>query len=135
MTLTSAVADPVSERPEAPVRPPLNEKPLADAKGSRGQPEKSGKEEAPTGGRRGGKKRSSPRSSKTAGVARYFLTKSLKDGTPELDRELDDENQAMIEALKLDRTFVVITEWRCKVDCSVQGKPVIQKEAVSRSAQ
>jgi hypothetical protein len=135
MALTTTVADPITERPEAPARPPLDERPLADAKGSRSQPEKTGREEAPTGGRRGGRKRSSTRTGKTAGVARYFLTKSLKDGTPELDRELSDENQAMIEALRLDRTFVVVTEWRSKVDCSVQGKPVIQKEAVSRSAQ
>jgi hypothetical protein len=38
----------------------------------------------------------------------------------------------MIEALKKDRTYLVVTEWRPKVDGSVKGRPVIEKEAVSR---
>jgi hypothetical protein len=28
---------------------------------------------------------------------------------------------------------VAVTEWRPRVDCSVQGRPVIEKEAVFRS--
>jgi uncharacterized protein (DUF2461 family) len=51
-----------------------------------------------------------------------------------LEREVEDENQAMIEALKLDRTFAVVTEWRPKADCSEKGRPVIEKEPVLRGA-
>ena len=43
---------------------------------------------------------------------------------------MPDENQAMIEALKRDRHFVIVTEWRSKVDVS-RGAPVIEKESDS----
>jgi hypothetical protein len=51
-----------------------------------------------------------------------------------LEREVEDENQAMIEALKHERTFATVTEWRPKTDCSVKGRPVIEKEPVPRGA-
>jgi hypothetical protein len=106
-----------------------------EAKTSHAHAEKGPKEESTSGGRRRGRKTSSSRAAKATGVARYFLTKPAKDGAPELDRELTDENQAIIEALKQDRTFVAVTEWRPKVDCSVQGRPAIEKEAVFRGSQ
>jgi len=66
-----------------------------------------------------------------AATARYFLTKPTSNGKPEFDEEMPDENQAMIEALKRDRHFVIVTEWRSKVDVS-RGAPVIEKESVRR---
>ena len=66
-----------------------------------------------------------------AATARYFLTKPSSNGKPEFDEEMPDENQAMIEALKRDRHFVIVTEWRSKVDVS-RGAPVIEKESIRR---
>jgi hypothetical protein len=60
-------------------------------------------------------------------------TKPETEGTPQLDREMEDENQAMIEALKRDGTFLILSEWRPKVDNSTKGRAVIEKEAVSGS--
>lgn len=85
------------------------------------------------GGRRGRKKRAGGGKAAERSLApRYFLTRAPNDGTPELDEELQDENQAMVEALKKDRTYLIVTEWRPIVDGSVKGRPVIEKEAVSR---
>jgi hypothetical protein len=85
------------------------------------------------GGRRGRKKRAGGGKATEKTLApRYFLTRAPNDGTPELDEELPDENQAMVEALKKDRTYLIVTEWRPIVDGSVKGRPVIEKEAVSR---
>jgi hypothetical protein len=133
MALATAVPETVTERPEALARSASDGKPSAELKGSR--VEKGGKDEPSLWGRRGGRKRNASKTSKSAPVARYFLTKAASNGTPELDREVNDENQAMIEALKADRTFAIVTEWRPKVDCSVKGRPVIEKEAISRSAE
>ena len=143
MASTTATPETILEKPEMTVRPrPEGNSPTAEAKSSLAEvktshahAEKGPKEESTTGGRRRGRKTGASRAVKTTGVARYFLTKPAKDGTPELDRELSDENQAMIEALKQDRTFVAVTEWRPKVDCSVQGRPAIEKEAVFRNSQ
>jgi hypothetical protein len=84
------------------------------------------------GGRRGARKRAGRKAPERTLVPRYFLAKAPNNGAPELDAELEDENHAMIEALKKDRTYLVITEWRPKVDGSIHGRPVIEKEAVSR---
>ena len=84
------------------------------------------------GGWRGRRKRAGGKAPEGTLVPRYFLAKSPNNGAPELDEELEDENLAMIEALKKDRTYLVVTEWRPKVDGSVKGRPVIEKEAVSR---
>jgi hypothetical protein len=84
------------------------------------------------GGRRGRKKRAGGRAAERTLAPRYFLVKAPNNGTPELDEELQDENQAMVEALKKDRTYLIVTEWRPIVDGSVKGRPVIEKEAVSR---
>jgi hypothetical protein len=72
---------------------------------------------------------------KSAGVTphtRYFLTRSGGDGIPELEKEVGSENEAMIAALKQDRTFVSVTEWRAKIDPD-QEALVIEKEPVRKS--
>ena len=90
--------------------------------------------ETPTVRRRGVGKRRTAKGAETGVAARYFLTKAGSNGRPELESELEDENQAMIEALKRDVTFVIVTEWRPKVDASVKGRPVIEKDPVPRGA-
>jgi hypothetical protein len=44
---------------------------------------------------------------------------------------MSDEHQALIAALKQDRSFVTVKEWRAKVDIK-QGAPVIGKDPVVR---
>jgi hypothetical protein len=82
-------------------------------------------------GRRAGKGRRRTKDTDPAATARYFLTKPSSNGKPEFDEEMPDENQAMIEALKRDRHFVIVTEWRSKVDV-ITGAPVIEKEQIRR---
>ena len=77
------------------------------------------------------KRRRSPKDADPATAPRYFLTKPNSNGKPEFDEEMPDENQAMIEALKRDRHFVIVTEWRSKVDVT-RGAPVIEKEPIRR---
>lgn len=60
---------------------------------------------------------------------RYFLTKPGSNGIPTLDREVDSENEARIEALKVGGTYLTVDEWRPVVDLS-KGAPVIGREAV-----
>ena len=103
--------------------------PKAGLRTARGRDEESA--EAPAVRRPPGKRRMS-RAAEPAVTARYFLTKAGGNGRPELENEMEDENQAMIEALKRDVTFVIVTEWRPKVDGSVKGRPVIEKDPVSR---
>ena len=81
--------------------------------------------------RRGLKGRRRLKDTELAVTARYFLTKPNSNGKPEFDEEMPDENQAMIEALKRDRHFVIVTEWRSRVDVST-GAPVIEKEQIRR---
>jgi hypothetical protein len=83
------------------------------------------------GGRRIAKRRQGPKEIGNAGATRYFLTKTTSSGTPELDQEMSDEHQALIAALKQDRSFVSVKEWRAKVDIK-QGAPVIGKDPVVR---
>ena len=87
--------------------------------------------EARSAGRRGLSRQHAPKGMNIAGTARYFLTKPGSNGKPEFDEEMPDENQAMIEALKRDLHFVIVTEWRAKVDVS-RGAPVIEKESIRR---
>ena len=77
------------------------------------------------------KRRRAPKESAGAGAIRYFLTKATSNGTPELDQEMPDEHQALIAALKQDRSFVTVKEWRAKVDIK-KGAPVIGKDLVVR---
>ena len=136
MALTTTVAEALTERPDTAARSlPDTKSPAAEPKNSPAHGEKAAREDPAIAGRRRGRRTTVSKAPKTSAIARYFLTKSINDGTTELDRELNDENQAMIEALKQDRTFVIVTEWRPKVDCSIQGKPVIRKEGVARSFQ
>jgi hypothetical protein len=133
------ITDNAVEPPDAGPRPGASAKPVSegripgDAKTSGARttvpPERSA--EAPTT-RRGPKKHASKAAGSTP-VTRYFLTKAGNNGKPELDRELENENEAMIEALKESVTFLALTEWRPMVDNSTPGRPVIEKEAVSRS--
>ena len=90
-----------------------------------------GKRDQQPGGRRAPKRRQGSKEIGRVGAMRYFLTKTTSKGTPELDQEMPDEHQALIAALKQDRSFVTVKEWRAKVDIK-QGAPVIGKDPVVR---
>ena len=62
---------------------------------------------------------------------RYFLIRTTSNGTPELDQEMPDEHQTLVAALKQDRSFVTVKEWRAKVDIK-KGASVIEKDPVVR---
>ena len=120
---TTATTQP--DRRESEPRPAPATKPSRE----RGTPGE--KHDEQPGGRRAPKRRRSPKESGGAGAIRYFLTKSTSNGTPELDQEMPDEHQALIAALKQDRSFVTVKEWRAKVDIK-KGAPVIEKDPVVR---
>ena len=64
------------------------------------------------------------------GKARYFLSKTNgADGTPALDREVPNEGEALVEALRLGVTFYAVQEFRVVPDFSGR-KPQLNKEAV-----
>ena len=64
------------------------------------------------------------------GNARYFLGKTNgADGTPALDREMPNEGEALVEALRLGVTFYAVQEFRVVPDFSGR-KPQLNKEAV-----
>ena len=64
------------------------------------------------------------------GNARYFLAKANgTDGTPALDREVANEGEALVEALRLGVTFYMVQEFRAVPDFSGK-KPLLNKEAV-----
>ena len=125
MANSTAVQDVVAERREAEPRPSV------EPRSARAPGTPDPKPEVRTAGRRGMKRRRSPKDADPATTPRYFLTKPSSNGKPEFDEELPDENQAMIEALKRDRHFVIVTEWRSKVDVT-RGAPVIEKEPIRR---
>ena len=83
--------------------------------------------------RRGKRRRITRVSESPSSVQRFFLAKHGGIGIPELDRELEDENTAMVEALKTGGNFISLSEWRPTVDNSTKGRPVITKEAVSKA--
>ena len=63
--------------------------------------------------------------------ARYFLSKTNRtDGTPVLDREVVNEGEALVEALRLGVTFYEVREFRVLPDFTGR-KPKLNKEAVS----
>jgi|SRR5208337_449093 len=65
------------------------------------------------------------------GNARYFLGKTNgADGTPALDREVPNEGEALVEALRLGVTFYAVQEFRVVPDFSGR-KPQLNKEAVN----
>ena len=62
--------------------------------------------------------------------ARFFLGKANDaDGTPDLDREIPNEGEALVEALRLGVTFYAVQEFRVVPDFSGR-KPQLNKEAV-----
>jgi hypothetical protein len=64
------------------------------------------------------------------GNTRYFLAKpNGTDGTPPLDREVTNEGEALVEALRLGVTFYAVQEFRAVPDFSGK-KPLLNKEAV-----
>jgi len=63
---------------------------------------------------------------------RYFLAKREGNGsTPTLDREIESEGEALIEALRSGVTYYAIQEFRVIPDFAGR-KPQLDKEAVSR---
>ena len=125
MANSTAVQDLVGERREPEPRPSADPRPAK----VHGTPDV--KPETRPAGRRGLKRRRAPKDTDAATTARYFLTKPNSNGKPEFDEEMPDENQAMIEALKRDRHFVIVTEWRSRVDVT-RGAPIIEKEPIGR---
>ena len=66
----------------------------------------------------------------TNGNARYFLSKaSGSNGPPALDRELTNEGEALVEALRLGVTYYEVQEFRVVPDFAGR-KPQLNKEAV-----
>src|SRR3974390_931848 len=64
------------------------------------------------------------------GNARYFLAKTNGNGaTPALDREVANEGEALVEALRLGVTFYAGQEFRAVPDFSGR-KPQLNKEPV-----
>ncbi|MBZ5726950.1 MAG: hypothetical protein LAP87_18385 [Acidobacteriia bacterium] len=125
MANSTAAQEVVGERREAEPRPSAEPR-LTKVPGT-----PDAKPEGRPAGRRGLKRRRAPKDTDLAITARYFLTKPSSNGKPEFDEEMPDENQAMIEALKRDRHFVIVTEWRSRVDVT-RGAPVIEKEPIGR---
>jgi hypothetical protein len=120
-----------AERVEASARP-AEAKAAADNK-TRSQPaeQRNGAAgTAPRPKRRGKRSNGSKSAEEGMDTTRFFLLKLGSNGTPELDREVEDENTALVEALKTGATFIILSEWRAAVDSAIKGRPVITKEAV-----
>ena len=77
-------------------------------------------------------KRRPEKGSSPGGIVRFFLAKSDGSGTPSLDRELDNEPEAMVESFKTGKHYFVISEWKGLADLSKRA-PLIRKEAVSKT--
>jgi hypothetical protein len=128
------------QQPETPAKSEAGPKLTPDVKAASDRTPRpqvaasQGTGETPTARRemRETKKRASKADGSTP-VTRFFLTKAGDNAKPELDRELQNENEAMIEALRESVSYLALTEWRPTVDNSTPGRPVIEKEAVSRS--
>ena len=64
------------------------------------------------------------------GCVRYFLARANRnDSTPELDREVANEGEALVEALRSGVTYYAIQEFRVIPDFTGK-RPQLQKEAV-----
>ena len=94
--------------------------------------ENNGSGELASSARRGKRRHNARGSESPSPVQRFFLTKDGSNGIPELEHEVEDENTAMVEALKTGRTFIILSEWRPTVDTTTKGRPIITKEAVSK---
>ena len=65
-----------------------------------------------------------------AAKARYFLAKANGDGNvPALDREVGNEGEALVEALRLGVSFYAIQEYRVVPDFAAKI-PQLRKEAI-----
>jgi hypothetical protein len=64
------------------------------------------------------------------GTVRFFLSKADSNGAPSLDRELENESEAIVESLKTGRSYFAISEWRGLADLS-KKIPLIRKEAIT----
>ena len=95
--------------------------------------ENNGSAEPGSGARRGKRRRSTRGNESPSSVQRFFLTRDGSNGIPQLDHEVEDENTAMVEALKTGGNFIILSEWRPTVDNATKGRPVITKEAVSKA--
>ena len=63
--------------------------------------------------------------------ARFFLAKTNGiDGAPGLDREVANEGEALVEALRLGVTYYAVQEFRVVPDFSGR-KPQLNREAVN----
>ena len=125
MGATVATPEAAADRREPEPRPTVESRPSRERTNSTGKPAEE------TGSRRGGKRRRASKENEVAGTVRYFLTKPTSNGTPELDEEMPDEHQALIAALKGDRSFVTVEEWRAKAD-KKKGVTVVGKDPVVR---
>ena len=78
-------------------------------------------------------RRSRPESSEENNQhARYFLGKAGGDGgMPTLDREVESEGEALVEALRLGVTYYAIEEFRVIPDFSGR-RPQLKKEPVQK---
>jgi len=122
----------VTTEPGAIEKPPVKDRAGADSRNPSKLAEKNGSAELASSARRGKRRRISRSSESPSPVQRFFLTKNGSNGIPELDREVDDENTAMVEALKIGGTYIILSEWRSIVDNATKGRPLITKEAVSK---
>ena len=111
-------------------KPPVKES-RAGADGRKA--EKDGSAEPGSTARRGKRRRSTRGIESLSSVERFFLTKNCSNGIPELELEVEDENTAMVEALKTGMTYIILSEWRPTVDNTTRGRPIITKEAISKA--
>ena len=122
----------VTTVPEMIEKPPVKDRAGADGRNPTKLAEKNGSAELASSARRGKRRRITRSSESPSPVQRFFLTRNGSNGIPELDREVDDENTAMVEALKIGGTYIILSEWRSIVDNATKGRPLITKEAVSK---
>ena len=67
------------------------------------------------------------------GVVRYFLGKTgSSGGTPALDKEVNTEGEALVEALRQGVTFYEVQEFRVVADLAGR-RPQLTKEPVPRT--
>ena len=125
MGATAATPESAADRREPEPRPTGESRPARERSIANAKPVED------PGNRRGGKRRRASKDNEVTGTIRYFLTKVTSNGTPELDEEMPDEHQALIAALKADRSFVTVEEWRAKAD-KKKGVTVIGKDPVLR---
>jgi hypothetical protein len=123
MGTTAATQEVAADRKESDTKHSAEPRPIREQAAPPGKPEEQPAARRPSKRRR--------KENGNGGAVRYFLTKAGSNGTPELAEEMPDEHQALIAALKQDRSYVTVKEWRAKVDIR-KGEPVIGKDPVAR---